>query len=249
MKKILMISNSFGEDASRYLYGIARAGKENVKVVVLYIGRCSLYRHYRNMLSEEKAYEYIINGIRTGIYVSLKEALLSDEWDYVTLQQSSPESGNVESYFPYITELASYVRKMSPAAKLYIHETWSFAEGCSRFELTGFGTREEMIPSVKKAYQKAFDAIGANGVLPSLDSMNKLYDAVGDVAYRDGFHCSLGLGRYMLGCLCYMTFFGKDIDGNTYRDFDEDVSESDIHLAQQIAKETVLEHGIKLKQQ
>ena len=93
MKKILLISNSFGEDAARYFYGIARAAKESVKVVVLYIGGCSLYRHYRNMLSEEKVYDYIIDGIRSGLSVSLKEALLSDEWDYVTLQQCSPLSG------------------------------------------------------------------------------------------------------------------------------------------------------------
>ena len=53
MKKILAISNSFGVDANRYLYGIARAAKEEIRVVTLYIGGCSLYRHYRNMLSEE----------------------------------------------------------------------------------------------------------------------------------------------------------------------------------------------------
>jgi hypothetical protein len=248
MKKILLISNSFGEDAARYLYGIARAAKERVKVVVLYIGGCSLYRHYRNMLSEERAYDYIIDGIRSGLSVSLKEALLSDEWDYVTLQQCSPLSGNEESYFPYITELASYIRKMSPAAKLYIHETWSFAEGCSRFGLTGFKSREEMIPAVKKAYKKAYGAINADGVLPSLAAMNQLYDSVGEQAYRDGFHCSLGLGRYMLGCLCFMTFFGIDVEGNTYRDLDVDITEEEVLLAQKTAKKTALDNGVKLKQ-
>ena len=242
-----MISNSFGEDAARYLYGIARAANDKVKVAVLYIGGCSLYRHYRNMLSEEKAYEYIINGIRSGLSVSLKETLLSDEWDCVTLQQCSPESGKADTYFPYITELAVYVRKMAPNAKLYIHETWSFAEGSPRFAVSGFNTRNEMIPAVKDAYKKAFDAIDADGILPSLDAMCKLYDEVGDAAYRDGFHCSLGLGRYMLGCLCYMTFFGKDIGGNTYRDFDAEISESDILLAQKIAKNTAMDNGIILK--
>ena len=54
MKKILSISNSFGVDATRYLYGVARAAKEDIKIVTLYIGGCSLYRHYRNMLSDER---------------------------------------------------------------------------------------------------------------------------------------------------------------------------------------------------
>ena len=239
MKKILFISNSFGEDATRYLYGIARAAKENVKVATLYIGGCSLYRHYRNMLSEEKAYEFILNGARSGLSVSLKEALLSDEWDFVTLQQCSPLSGNEESYYPYITELAEYVRKMAPEAKLYVHETWSFAEGCSRFGQTDFETRSEMIPAIRKAYKKAEKAIKADGVIPSLDVMNELYAEIGDKTYRDGFHCSLGVGRYMLGCVCFMSFFEKEPNWGAYVDFDVDVSDDEIALAEKIAKETV----------
>ena len=241
MKKILLISNSFGEDATRYLYGIARAAGENIKVVTLYIGGCSLSRHYRNMLSEEKAYEFILNGCRSGLFVSLKEALLSDEWDIVTLQQCSPLSGDAESYYPYITELAAYVRKMAPAAKLYIHETWSYAEGSARFDKTAFATRGEMIPAIKKAYKKAVKSIDADGIIPSLEAMNRLYAEIGEKTYRDGFHCSLGVGRYMLGCLFFAIIFERDVTGNTYRDFDEPVSEEELALAQKIAKDTALE--------
>ena len=50
--RVLAIGNSYSQDATRYLYGIARAGGVDVKVVNLYIGGCSLSRHYRNMLSE-----------------------------------------------------------------------------------------------------------------------------------------------------------------------------------------------------
>jgi hypothetical protein len=240
MKKILLISNSFGEDATRYLYGISRAAGESVKVVTLYIGGCSLYRHYRNMLSEERAYEYIFNGMRTGLSVSLKEALLSDEWDLITLQQCSPKSGNEDSYFPFITELAAYVRKMAPAAKLYVHETWSYAEGSTRFGSTDFATRKEMIPAIKKAYKKAAEKIDADGIIPSLDAMNRLYAEIGDKAYRDGFHCSYGVGRYMLGGLFFAVIFEKYVTGNTYKDFDEPISEEELAIAQKIAKETAL---------
>ena len=56
MKKIIVIGNSFGTDITRYLYGVARSEGVDLKVVNLYIGGCSLYRHYRNMLSEEPVY-------------------------------------------------------------------------------------------------------------------------------------------------------------------------------------------------
>ena len=52
--KILSIGNSFSDDAQRYLYQIARAGHQEMKVVNAYIGGCSLHRHYTNMLSGER---------------------------------------------------------------------------------------------------------------------------------------------------------------------------------------------------
>lgn len=240
MKKILAIANSFGVDAGRYVYGIARAAKEEVKLVVLHIGGCSLHRHYRNMLSDEKAYEYHINGMYSGLNISLKEALLSDEWDYVVTQQCSPKSGEYETYQPYLDELAAYVRRLAPAAKLYLQMTWSFAEGCNRFDLTPFANRREMIPAVREAYTRAAASINADGMIPSMDAMCRLYDEIGDQTYRDGFHCSLGTGRYMLGCVWYMMFTGHDISGNTFRDFDVEVSEEEVMLAQRIAREVVL---------
>ena len=247
MKKILVIGNSFGEDATRYLYGIARAAKDEVKVAMLFIGGCSLYRHYRNMLSEERAYVYQFNGISTGLHVSLKEALLSDEWDYVVTQQCSPESGSAHTYYPYLPALAEYVRKLAPKAKIYLQMTWSFDEGCTRFEKTEFENREQMIPAVRAAYKQAAEAIHADGIIPSLEAMCKLYDLLGGLIYRDGFHCSRGVTRYMLSCLWYEVFFGKRVDENSFRDFDVEVSEERVALAQRCATEAALEYGYELK--
>lgn len=236
--KILSVSNSFGVDATRYLYGICRAAGEKVKIVTLYIGGCSLARHYRNMLSEEKAYAYYINGMDSGLKVSLKEAILSDEWDVIVTQQCSPDSGTWDTYEPYLTELSAYFRRCAPKAALWWQDTWSFEEGCPRFGLTGFANREEMIPALRVCYEKAAETMGAVGRIPALDAMNRLYDAVGGETYRDGFHASLGIGRYTLACLWFATLLGKDPTGNGYRDFDAEITEEKIALGQKIAKET-----------
>lgn len=246
--KILLIANSFGTDAARYLYGIARAAGEKVKVVNLYIGGCSLYRHYRNMLSEEKAYSYELNGMTSGLFVSLKEALLSDEWDVVTLQQSSPLSGQEETYEPYLSELSAYVKKMAPKAKQYIHETWTYDPENKYFATMPHHTREEMIPAVKAACADAAKRIGAAGLIPSMDAMCRLYDIKGaDATYRDKHHASYGLGRYLLGCVWFMTLLGKDVAGNSFRDFDAEISENDVLLAQRLAKEAVTENGFEVR--
>ena len=246
MKKILVISNSFGQDATRYLYGISRAAKKELRVANLYIGGCSLYRHYRNMISEEAAYGYEINGIPTGLFISMKKALLLDEWDYVVLQQCSPESGEYEKYQPYLSELAAYVRKLCPPAKLVMQMTWTFAHSCKRFNLTPFETPEEMFPAIESAYKLAAEAIDADFVIPSGRAIQKLYAEIGDETYRDGFHCHMGHSRYMLGCMWFMAFTGKGVEGNSFRDFDTEVSEERVALAQRIALETMIEAGFDI---
>ena len=75
--QILAIGNSFSSDATRYLHGIARAGGVPLQVTNLYIGGCSLERHFRNMHSDARAYDLQCNGHSTGFSVSLSEALLS----------------------------------------------------------------------------------------------------------------------------------------------------------------------------
>lgn len=247
MKKILAISNSFGVDANRYLYGISRVGGESVKVVTLFIGGCSLYRHYRCMLSEEKAYALYVCGIDSGFKVSLKEALLSDEWDIVTLQQVSHQSGDFSTYEPFLSELSAYVKKLAPNAKQYIHAIWAYSDTRIKTASKDFkyATAAEMFAADRAAYRMAAEKIGAEGLIPATSAMEKLYNAIGDAAYRDGAHASNGVGRYMLALVWYMTIFGKSIDGLVYRDFDVPVSEEEIAIAERCAKEAVAENDYK----
>ena len=243
MTKILMIGNSFGQDSLRYLYGIYRAVGKDVKVVNLYIGGCSLYHHYRNMLSEEKAYSYEINGHVSGLFVSLKEALLSDEWTHIVMQQCSPDSGDESSYHPYLEELYAYVKRLCPPAKVLLNKTWTFAHGIPRFAKTAFTCPEEMFPAITDCYNKAAECIGAYKLIPSGDAMYALYQIYGADIYRDGFHANKTFTRYMLGCVWYMTLTGKPVEGNTFRDFDGEIAEDVVLTVQRVATEAVKNAG------
>ena len=56
MLKVLAIGNSFSQDATAMLERL----NDNLYVRNLYIGGCSLERHYNNMISHEAAYAYEI---------------------------------------------------------------------------------------------------------------------------------------------------------------------------------------------
>ena len=48
--RILAIGNSFSQDAFKYLHKVAEAAGKEVTTVNLYIGGCTLERHWNNVL-------------------------------------------------------------------------------------------------------------------------------------------------------------------------------------------------------
>ena len=242
--KVLSIGNSFSDDAQHYLYQIARAGHQELKAVNAYIGGCSLHRHYINMLSGDKAYQMELNGFFSGLAVGLQEILLNDEWDVVTLQQASHFSHRYDTYQPYLTELAAFVRRCCPKAKLLIHQTWAYEQGSHRLcEELGYTDQAEMFRDLKDAYAKAAASIKADGILPNGETLQNALAAGIPKVHRDTFHADLGIGRYMLAATWYQALTGKSIFDNSFRDFDLPVEEKWIPIAQRASYDAVVAYG------
>ena len=90
---VLSIGNSFSQDAHCYLHDFAKSEGVDIETVNLFVGGCSLERHYRNMVGNKREYTIEINGHRAdGFLCSIDEALTARQWDFVTLQQASPDS-------------------------------------------------------------------------------------------------------------------------------------------------------------
>jgi hypothetical protein len=99
----------------------------------------------------------------------------------------------------------------------------------------GFSSSEEMFENIQKSYNMAFNDINAYDLLPSGKLILSLSKRGVINTHRDGFHLSLGIGRYSAGLLWYYKLSKKteivDIDS-----FDEEVSKEDIALAKEIIK-------------
>ena len=154
------------------------------------------------------------------------------------LKVISAQSYKYDGYFPYVDELAVYVRKMCPKAKLYIHETWGYETGCEKIEKQGFRTMREMSEKVFETYARVADRIGADGIIPSGHGLLALHEAQEKPVHRDGSHAGLGIGRYMLGCVWYETLMGKPAPEN-FSDFDVEVTPEEAALVREIAHKTV----------
>ncbi|MBQ8431362.1 MAG: DUF4886 domain-containing protein [Clostridia bacterium] len=226
--KILSIGNSFSQDAHRYLHDIAKHDGVALKAVNLYIGGCSLRSHYLNMLDDNAAYDFEFNGEKTGIKVSIRQALVSDDWDYVTLQQASHYSDQYQTYSPYVEALAAYVRKYCPHAKILIHQTWAYEKDSKRLlEKMGYRTPEEMFARAQECYERAAKAIEADAIIPCGKAMLLASQSGIEKVHRDTYHASRGAGRYLLALCWFKTLTGKDVSNNTFDEFDEPVTEQE----------------------
>ena len=207
--KLLSIGNSFSQDAHRYILEIAKANEIEIEINNLYIGGCSLERHYNNMISGEEAYS-LEEGKHHGIrQISLKEAVSMKKWDVVTLQQASGLSFKYEAYEPYLIPLANFVREHLPEAKLAIHKTWMYEPGCEKLANIGL-TVDEMYEGLDSAYARASKDANAEIFIPAGAVMYKLLK-LGYKVHRDGYHASLGLGRYAIALTWLRVLFGRGV--------------------------------------
>ena len=233
--KILSIGNSFSDDAQRYLREIALGEGVEIETLNLCIGGCSLERHANNIKSGERAYLFHHNGdLNCEDLVTIDEGLAMREWDIVTLQQVSTGSFKEDSYYPYINEIADYVRAKLPNAKIYIHMTWAYEWGCPRsFEITDGKGSEFMLEGLRHAYKRAKAEIGAEGIIPSGELMELLRQRGVSEIYRDSFHAGYGLARYAIGLLWFKLFTGRSVLNNSFTALDVPASDEDLKIARE----------------
>lgn len=223
MIRILAIGNSFSQDATHYLYQIAEADGVETKVVNLYIGGCSLERHWANVRSGAKDYLYELNGKSAGRYVSVQEALQEEKWDYVITQQASHDSGWSDTYEPFLGKFICHIKEQAPQAAILLQETWAYEIDSTHANFPRYNnSQQEMYSCLRSAYEAASRRHGLK-LIPCGDIIQKLrkippfvYEDGGISLCRDGFHMNYIYGRYALALTWYKAITGNWVSGNTY---------------------------------
>ena len=221
--RILAIGNSFSQDSvEQYLWELFDAAGIPVIIGNMYIGGCTLERHFNNSVTDKPDYAYrkIVGGEKTNRdNTPLKDALADEPWDYVSFQQASGVSGEYETYEPYLRALRAYVRRRVPAtAKFMWHQTWAYSADADHNEFPRYG-RDQM--RMYKAIVAASKAVMKNHkfpiIIPSGTAIqNARASSMGDVFNRDGYHLELTYGRYTASCTWFEAISSKSVVGNPY---------------------------------
>ncbi len=218
--KILAIGNSFSEDAMAYLWHVLRAGGvENVILGNLVIGGCPVSLHADLTASGAPSYYYCKNT--DGAWSvepeqTFDRGLLDEEWDIITLQQASHDSGLPETYARQ-GEVIDYINchKRNPSACLYWHMTWAYQSDSDHWAFPRYGhDQAAMYDAIQNAVKAQILPNSAyTGVIPSGVAIQNLRATpVGDTVTRDGFHMSESHGRYAVALTWAQTLCGIDPD-------------------------------------
>ncbi len=203
--KILSIGNSFSQDAHNMLYTLASANGVTLQTVNLYIGGCTLERHWENIENDIADYELEPNGGAAIRKISVKEALTLEDWDIITLQQASAKSQHFSTYTPYVENIAKYVRQHCPDAKLYFHQTWAYENDYFLDNPREDATKQKnMYNNILKASATASEAIDAPLIRAGV-AIQAVRENVPEFDYtkggislnRDGYHLSYDYGRFV----------------------------------------------------
>lgn len=209
---ILCIGNSFSQDATRYLHQVSG---EELFVRNLYIGGCSLERHYNNIVNDAADYEYQKNG-RCLKMISIAEALTKRKWDCITVQQVSQDSGIIDTYEPFLGEIVKYLKEKCPNAKIVLHRTWPYAETSTHPGFANYGhDRVRMYNAIVSATSEiakryGFDVIPSGDAVQMASALPEFKMGAELSMHRDGFHLTLDYGRYLAALVLYKFFTGND---------------------------------------
>jgi hypothetical protein len=172
--RLLAVGNSFSGNATHYLKDIVAASGNQLTFGHASIGGCSLEKHWARVQAFEKDPNDPEGRPYSGYHgkgkMSLKEYLLAEKWDYVTLQQVSTSSYKVETFRPDARDLFEYARKYAPQAQVVLHETWAYRADDPLFK--GGFTDEQMYEGIRQSYATIAGELGVQ-IIPVGDAFQQ----------------------------------------------------------------------------
>lgn len=243
--KILAIGNSFSEDGiENYLYDLAKADGHKIIIGNMYIGGASVELHVKNSREDKAAYSYRKIGLDgkkiTTKDISISQAVADEDWDYISLQQASPFSGQHDVIMKDLPELISYVKTLKkPQTKLIYHQTWAYQHDSNHKGFANYNNNQlEMYKAIANASMHINKINDFTMVIPAGTAIqNARTSSEGDTYTRDGYHLELTYGRFTAACTWFEKLFGKDVRKNAYKP--EKVTAKQAKISKQAAHKAV----------
>ena len=242
--RILAIGNSFSEDAiENNLYDLAKEKGKTVIIGNMYIGGASLEQHKSNIQKGASIYSYRKIGKdgvkKTYNNVRLDIAIDDEKWDYISFQQVSQNSGQLETVQASLADVYNYVKSKAknPNVKYIYHQTWAYAQASTHEGFVNYDRDQlKMYNAIVNVSKKVTDVVPLDMIIPAGTAIqNGRTSAIEDGFTRDGYHLN-PVGRYTAAAVWFEALFNESTVGMTYRPegltaFEASVAQNAAHLA------------------
>ena len=220
--KILAIGNSFSVDAMKnYLYDVLKSAEyDQVILGNLYVGGCSIDTHWNYISSNSGSYEYHKNDDNgkwvTTYGAKAMDALQDENWDIITVQQVSSNSGQPET-FGNLQNLVNWVNqyKTNPSAKVLWHMTWAYQQDSTHEAFPNYNNDQMTMYNaiVNTVQNTVLNIDGIDGVIPAGTAIQNLRQtSIGDTLTADGYHLNDQHGDYTASLTWYAAITGESLD-------------------------------------
>lgn len=241
--KVLFVGNSFSRDTIQHLGNIAKnVGVSDFRFANLYIGGCSINRHFKNATENLADYTYSVTTDGSwgeGKSASIADALADGPWDLICIQHGTGDKSRytaVESY-ENLPALIAYIRKTyGQSVKIAFNMTWiGEPESPKSPELRDVYGNDQL------AMYRALTALTEKTVLPLVDYLSPAGTAIQNLRTcldkpltRDTYHLSYDLGRFAAGLTFLKTVLDVPLKDLAWAP--EGVSEKELELAKRAAE-------------
>lgn len=222
--KILMIANSFGDDTVQWVHEIGDDLGIDFTIANMYIGGCVLSTHLSNLQTNKAAYEYVSYNKETKKWsrtpnTSIATAMEKEDWDFISLQQGSYDSGRAESYNT-INQVMDLVLELKNDVEFIWNMTWAYQQdsGHANFNLYNHDQMTMYNAIVNAVKTKVVPNDRFKYIVPNGTAVqNARTSMLGDTLCRDIYcHLTYDLGRYIAGLTMVATVAQVDITNVNY---------------------------------
>ena len=222
--RILCIGNSFSWDAvEQELIPLCQEANVDVEVHNLYYGGCSLEQHARFMQGDSMVYSHRVctNAVPREVRdtISLLQALQLAEYDYISLQQASHDSGIRSSYEPWLAMLVDTIKFYQPQAQVCWMQTWAYSQDAKHPDYPRYNKDQKlMYDSIMACAHEVMQDYPSMLLIPCGTAIQLgRATCLGDTFCRDGYHLNYTYGRYTAAAVWYEILTGKNVRNIRYK--------------------------------
>ncbi len=255
--RVLTIGNSFAENSIRFLPDLARAGGKELILFRANLGGHSLQQHVSYLEAFEadplnptgSPYKVPTTTGEMERKISLREALQSETWDVVTIQQVSHQSPQYETFQPHAEKLIDYIKKYAPRARILLHQTWAYPSDCPRYQdpkNPHLKDPETMYQNLKAAYAHLSAETG-QGMIRVGDAFHSVMTSPDPIRLHGinekgegDFHANAN-GQFLGAAMFYEAAFNDSVLNNPF--VPRGVTPEDAKRLRQVAHETPIQQG------